>query len=610
MLTNTAQIPKMTPRRKSMLSALGAGVAGVTLLVAAGAGELAILHQRWQTSAHTEELVGIAGRFLAHGLESPAGKGDLAAMRTMVVLAASESGLRRCRVVESDGLVLADGVPPKVSVRNKGEELLRAEPIPPAELSNPRYANAAISIPLPGKAAVRLELSREVRFPKWTGWPATAALGGTGAAGIGLFGWGFSRLRLRLRGAGAISEALLALGRGETSPRALAVSNKFGADAGAWNQLLAEREQLFKQVSGEKTRESLESKGDVKADLAFACDALWQGMVLVDERLSVKYANGAAAILLRAKRDTMAGASIEQFIHDTTVREGIRSVADGSVRHRTTIELKRPESQGGGVLRFNLRAVRKDDSSASVVITIEDVTQQRVADEARNSFVAQATHELRTPLTNIRLYVEEAIDAGDGDPTKRAKCLDVINHESRRLERIVGDMLSVSEIEAGSFKLRSGDVRLDTVFEELRSDFEAQAKEKQLDLRFELPPKLPAIKGDRDKIVLALHNLIGNALKYTPAGGKVEVKVHLDASNLLVQVVDTGIGISAEEIDLVFEKFYRAKDRRVSDITGTGLGLALAREVVRLHGGDISVRSELDKGSTFTMTVPTLTEAA
>jgi signal transduction histidine kinase len=217
--------------------------------------------------------------------------------------------------------------------------------------------------------------------------------------------------------------------------------------------------------------------------------------VLVDERLNVKYANGAAAILLRAKRDGMTGVSIEQFIHDPTLREGIRSVADGSVRHRTTIELKRQESEGGGVLRFNLRAVRKDDASASVVITIEDVTQQRVADEARNSFVAQATHELRTPLTNIRLYVEEAIDVGDGDPTKRAKCLDVINHECRRLERIVGDMLSVSEIEAGSFKLRSGDVRLDTVFEELRSDFEAQAKEKHLELKFDLPPKLPAIKG-------------------------------------------------------------------------------------------------------------------
>jgi signal transduction histidine kinase len=171
-------------------------------------------------------------------------------------------------------------------------------------------------------------------------------------------------------------------------------------------------------------------------------------------------------------------------------------------------------------------------------------------------------------------------------------------------------MLSVSEIEAGSFKLRAGDVRLETVFEELKSDFGPQAEEKHQKLSFDLPPKLPAIQGDRDKIVLALHNLIGNALKYTPESGNVNVKVEVDGQRLVVEVTDTGIGISQDETDLIFEKFYRAKDKRVSDITGTGLGLALAREVVRLHGGDISVRSELNKGSTFTMSVPTHSEAA
>jgi signal transduction histidine kinase len=186
----------------------------------------------------------------------------------------------------------------------------------------------------------------------------------------------------------------------------------------------------------------------------------------------------------------------------------------------------------------------------------------------------------------------------------------VINHECRRLERIVGDMLSVSEIEAGSFKLRTGDVRLETVFEELQADYGPQAGEKKVDLQFELPPKLPAMNGDCDKIVLALHNLIGNAVKYTPAGGRVVVRVVIDARQLMVEVADTGIGVSADETELIFEKFYRAKDKRVSEITGTGLGLSLAREVVRLHGGDISVRSELNKGSTFTLTVPTLQEAA
>jgi signal transduction histidine kinase len=256
--------------------------------------------------------------------------------------------------------------------------------------------------------------------------------------------------------------------------------------------------------------------------------------------------------------------------------------------------------------------VRREDAAAALVF-IEDITQQRIADDARNSFVAQATHELRTPLTNIRLYVEQAIEAGHEetpDPAARAKALDVINQESRRLERSVADMLSVSEIEAGSFKLRAGDVRLENLFDDLKAEYEPQAAEKKIKLTLRLPPKLPVIKGDRDKIVLALHNLLGNAVKYTPEGGRVEVRVEVENDTVKVSVADTGIGISPEETDLIFEKFYRAKDQRVATITGTGLGLALAREVVRLHGGDITVQSEVDKGSTFTMTIPTLAEAA
>jgi signal transduction histidine kinase len=112
------------------------------------------------------------------------------------------------------------------------------------------------------------------------------------------------------------------------------------------------------------------------------------------------------------------------------------------------------------------------------------------------------------------------------------------------------------------------------------------------------------IQGDSDKIMLALHNLVGNALKYTPSGGEVKVNVAVAADEWTVEVADTGVGIAANEVDRVFEKFYRSEDPRVVRMTGSGLGLALAREIARLHGGDITVRSELDKGSSFTLTIP------
>ena len=244
------------------------------------------------------------------------------------------------------------------------------------------------------------------------------------------------------------------------------------------------------------------------------------------------------------------------------------------------------------------------------MVIIEDITQQRVAEEARHAFVAQASHELRTPLTNIRLHVETAIDDGQDEPQVRAQCLNVINQESRRLERIVAEMLSVAEIDAGSFSLSRDDVSPAVLFEQLEEDYRPQAAKKQIDLVFDLPPKLPVLHGDRDKIMLALHNLVGNAIKYTPAGGRVTVQVDVEAGQLTVQVADNGIGIRDQDAARIFEKFYRAKDKRVAKITGSGLGLALARQVIQLHGGDITVESHIDKGSTFTLALPIQSQAA
>src|SRR5690606_35631330 len=180
-----------------------------------------------------------------------------------------------------------------------------------------------------------------------------------------------------------------------------------------------------------------------------------------------------------------------------------------------------------------------------------------------------------------------------------------LNQEARRLERIVGDMLSVAEIEAGSVKLQWGEIRLEPLFAELEDDYRQQAQEKQVELRFDLPPKFPIMWGDRDKLLLAMHNLVSNALKYTPRGGSVTVRADADDTQLRVEVADTGIGIAPEERERVFERFYRAQDQRVEQITGTGIGLSLARELARIHGGDITVDSEMNKGSVFTLTAPT-----
>ena len=445
------------------------------------------------------------------------------------------------------------------------------------------------------------------------GLASTLAVAAIGAAATAVLGVAYRAVRGRLRLADAVRNALAAIDSGETSASGLCLAEHLGADAKSWNNLMVERERLRKHGVAERARETLGGRGQAKGDLSAACDAMSHGLVLIDEKGRVAYANGAAAAFLRAKREDLVGSEVGRFLQVPPVLEAVREIVGGGGRRRTVHDVERKDDGDGagaaGVLRFNVRPVRRDDA-ASAMLTIEDITQQKVAEEARHAFVAQATHELRTPLTNIRLYVETAIEDGERDPKTRSKCLNVINGETRRLERIVGEMLSVAEIEAGSFKINHDDVRLVTVFEDLERDYAAQAEDKKIKLTFNLPPKMPQIHGDRDKMLMALHNLVGNALKYTPAGGSVDVNVSAAGRNLVVEVQDTGIGISAEDAERIFDRFYRAKDPRVAKIVGTGLGLTLAREVVRLHGGDISVDSQINQGSTFTLTLPVVAEAA
>jgi signal transduction histidine kinase len=398
---------------------------------------------------------------------------------------------------------------------------------------------------------------------------------------------------------------------GESAAETLLIDQSLGHEAAAWNRLVEHQEKLKKAAIAEHTIERLEARRGVKSDSDAVWDAIPQGLVLVNSDMTIKAANGAAAVLLKRRREELPGSSITETVKDEKVLDTIRSIAAGGTQRPVTLEVERAGSadSGASVLRFSIRPVRKDDP-ASAMLVIEDITQQRVAEQSRNSFIAQVTHELRTPLTNIRLYVETAIDEGETNATVRSNSLNVINLESRRLERIVSEMLSVAEIEAGSFKVRKDDVYMDVMLDELKTDYAAQATDKNITLEFNRPPKLPRLVGDRDKIALALHNLVGNALKYTPSGGKVTVASDVRDGQFVVDVIDSGIGIKPDEAEKVFEKFYRSTDARVGKITGTGLGLTLAREVIRLHNGDITLQSEINRGSTFTAILPIPKEAA
>lgn len=411
------------------------------------------------------------------------------------------------------------------------------------------------------------------------------------------------RSRRRLKALGTISRTLLELRNGATEISTLQIDPELGDEAIGWNRLLFEREQLETEAILARISESIGVESGDRLTVAGICDGLPHGVIIVGQDMEMGYANGAAAVLLGTSRSELEGSEPGRFITDDRLGSMIRSALDGTAARCTAIQVIRDGAVSSGVLRLTVCPAHAATGNQAVLI-LEDISQQKVADEARNSFLAHATHELRTPLTNIQLYIESALETCETDPATTAGCLDVMNRECKRLGRTVSEILSVSQIEAGSLNLQRDDVRMDELLKSVQADYEAYAREKRIQLRFDLPPKLPVLQADRDQVSLAVHNILGNAIKYTAEGGEVSVEVRVEDERIEIEVRDTGIGIGAEDLGRVFEKFYRAQDKRIKGVVGSGLGLSIAREVVRLHGGDITVESELDKGSTFTLVLP------
>jgi two-component system sensor histidine kinase VicK len=552
--------------------------------------------------------VDAVGALLVETVETRLTHDEVSAVRHLVASTGRSHGFETCRVVLPDGQVIAaistaditlaalpptwDGTP----------DALAAVPAPPSPIS------VATPFEVPGRGFARLDIGDGAVTASWGVWDAQAGIGLMAAAALAAILVVYRRMRSRMRALSYIRESLIAIDGGETSLAALTVQDDLGVEAMAWNELIAERERLQQVLVTKRMLELPAAREERSQDLTNMCDAMSQGLVLVDKDLCITYANGAAGLYLGRAREEILATSIETSLDDDRVLETVRQVASGALRRSTSLEVEQG-AVANAVLRFSVRPLRSDDDSAAMIV-VEDVTQQRLADDSRSTFVAQVTHELRTPLTNILLYTETAMDETLADTREKQKALNVISQEAQRLERIVSDMLSVAELEAGAHEVRSDDVPLASIFGEMVNDYEAAARERNIELRFDLAPNLPTIQGDRDKIVLAVHNLVGNALKYTPEGGHVEVTVECDDTALTVAVKDDGIGMEASQLERVFEKFCRADDERIAGITGSGLGLALAREVIRMHGGDITVESELDEGSTFLLTVPVHAHAA
>jgi signal transduction histidine kinase len=243
------------------------------------------------------------------------------------------------------------------------------------------------------------------------------------------------------------------------------------------------------------------------------------------------------------------------------------------------------------------------DELAQLAISFNRMADKLEKTESmRRQLIGDVTHELRTPLSTIKGSMEGLID--DVLPAN-LETFQKVYRETDRMQRLVQDLQELSRVEASAFELNRSAVQVEDLIHTARARLDLQYSEKGVDLVVDIPPDLPLITVDEDRIGQVLLNLLGNALQYTPASGKVTVSAAHEGNELIVQVRDTGIGIAREHLPQIFNRFYRVDKSRSRVSGGSGIGLTIAKHLVEAHGGRIWAESPgSGKGSTFTFTLP------
>jgi signal transduction histidine kinase len=245
-----------------------------------------------------------------------------------------------------------------------------------------------------------------------------------------------------------------------------------------------------------------------------------------------------------------------------------------------------------------------EGEEAAAVVAIHDVSHLKALDRMKTRFVSNVSHELRTPITTIKLYSELM----RRQPERWEEYLAILTQEADRQARLVEDILGISRIDAGRLDLEPRRIRLNKLTEVVTVNYRALAQESGLTLEHQPIETEPMVLVDPVRMMQVLSNLVGNAIRYTAKGGKVVILTGEDELEDRVwataTVTDTGMGIPQEELPHIFERFFRGEGPRRMQVSGTGLGLAIAKEIVELHGGQVTVESQKDEGSAFTVWLP------
>jgi two-component system phosphate regulon sensor histidine kinase PhoR len=358
----------------------------------------------------------------------------------------------------------------------------------------------------------------------------------------------------------------------------------------------------IERIAGElrsRLREVLRDEEQLRAVL----EAMVEGVLVVDTRGAILLANPRLRELFDVHGE-ITGRRLLEGIRNADLDAILAESGSSDETVARSITLPGPTHRTLQVLAARFPS---EGERAGTVTVFHDTTDLMRLEEVRRDFVANASHELRTPLAAIRGFAETLLESAALSPAEQKSYLDVIHRHAQRLSSLVEDLLELSTIESRSLKLEIAAVDVGRIAADLIADSR---------LRFEERRIAPSLQCEGGALALAdaraldqiLGNLLDNALKYTEPGGSIEVKVEKRLGRVRVTVADSGIGIPAEDTARIFERFYRVDRARSRALGGTGLGLSIVKHLVQAMGGEISVKSQLGRGSTFSFTLPVAEE--
>jgi two-component system phosphate regulon sensor histidine kinase PhoR len=363
--------------------------------------------------------------------------------------------------------------------------------------------------------------------------------------------------------------------------------------------------QLAKNINYlvQQQQEKIKLVHEEKRKLESAFTAMVEGvMILNSDKRIESLNNGLMNILGRREADLINKTPLEVFRNmDLQNALGRFKETEGPVLQEIKLGDASPI-----ILDVNISPIQGlSGENEKTMMVFHEVTRLKKLERVREDFVANVTHEIKTPLTAIIGFIETLEEGAIEDRVTAKKFLRIISEHVQRLNRLVDSLLTLSSIELGEIKLHLEGIAVADIIENTLPVIQAKAGEKELTIHNDIPPGLPLILADRDRMAQVILNIIDNAVKFTPAGGRISIAASEDGrGSVIVEVADTGIGIPGSEIPRLGERFYRVDKTRSREGGGVGLGLSIVKHLMKAHQGSVEIKSSPGKGTTVFLSFP------